>query len=117
MATFNKTIIIGRLKDNPVSSLTDNGKKIAEFTIGNSNVKDGEIETQWHKVIAVGKQAGVVMEHLWKGDLVCIEGRIETQVYNKQDGKRYFEHMIIAEIITFLASRKRNVKETEKATA
>lgn len=117
METFNKTIIIGRLGDNPVSSLTDKGKEIAEFTICNSTVKDGVEEVQWHRVVAVGKQARVVMEYLWKGDLVCIEGRIETQVYNKPDGERYFEHTIIAERITFLASRKRTVKATEKVTA
>lgn len=110
--SFNKTIIIGRLGQDPVfkaGAKTDTAK----FTICNTVVKDGEEEVQWHYIVSFGRQAQLVMEHLHKGDLVCIEGRLDSKAYN---GKRV---AIIAERMTFLASKKRETKpeSAECATA
>ena len=98
--SFNKIIIIGRLGQEPVfkaGAKTDTAK----FTLCNSTVKDGKEEVQWHNIVSFGKQANLVMEHLHKGDLVCIEGRLDLS------GKRT---EIIAERMTFLSSKKRETK-------
>lgn len=99
--SFNKTIIIGRLGQEPVfkaGAKTDT----ARFTLCNSVVKDGKEEVQWHNIVSFGRQANLVMEHLHKGDLVCIEGRLDSKAYSAE--------RIIAERMTFLASKKRETK-------
>lgn len=96
--SFNKIIIIGRLGQEPVfkaGAKTDT----ARFTLCNSVVKDGKEEVQWHNIVSLGKQANLVMEHLHKGDLVCIEGRLDSSAYSGEQ--------IIAERMTFLSSKKR----------
>lgn len=98
--SFNKIIIIGRLGQEPVfkaGAKTDT----ARFTLCNSVVKDGKEEVQWHNIVSLGKQANLVMEHLHKGDLVCIEGRLDLKAYSER---------IIAERMTFIASKKRETK-------
>lgn len=102
--SFNKIIIIGRLGQEPVfkaGAKTDT----ARFTLCNSVVKDGKEEVQWHNIVSFGKQAKLVMEHLHKGDLVCIEGRLDSKAYSG-----YERTEIIAERMTFLASKKRETK-------
>lgn len=95
--SYNKTIIIGRLGANPIEK---NG--CAVFPILNTtwDVKIHKEQVQMHKAYAVGKQAALVMKHLHKGDLCCIEGKLDEK------------QSICAERITFLSNRR---KENEKS--
>lgn len=115
--SFNKTIIIGRLGQDPVfksGAKTDT----ARFTLCNTTVKDGKEDVQWHNIVSFGKQANLVMEHLHKGDLVCIEGRLDSKAYDAKTGESK-SVAIIAERMTFLSSKKRETKpeSAECATA
>lgn len=89
--SYNRTIIIGRLGANPIEK---NG--CAVFPILNTtwDAENHKEQVQIHKVYAVGKQVELVMEHLCKGDLCCIEGKLDEK------------HSICAERITFLSSKK-----------
>ena len=91
---FNRTIIIGRLGENP--KLVN--KKYASFTLCNTTIdgKSGEETIMWHKIIVCEKQRDLVMSHLRKGDLCCIEGRLTQDVYKGSN-------VICAERITFLS--------------
>lgn len=111
MAAYNKTIIIGRLGNDPE---LQKGSKVdyCKFTLSNTVVKDGVEEIQWHQIAAFGKQAKLCSDHLHKGDLVCIEGRIDRKKYEK-DGETKSSVTIIAERITFLSSKRKDVKESE----
>lgn len=115
--SFNKTIIVGRLGNDPEMTETkslnlETGKpiEIARFKLSNTVFRDGKEETQWHDLAAFGKQAILCHDYLHKGDLCCVEGRLDRQHYKSQDGEEIFKTTIIAERITFLSSSKR--KET-----
>lgn len=115
--SFNKTIIIGRLGDNPeftetkrLNLETVKPLETAKFKLSNTVIKDGKEEIQWHDLAAFGKQAILCHDYLHKGDLCCVEGRLDRRHYESQDGEEIFKTTIIAERITFLSSSKR--KET-----
>lgn len=115
--TYNKTIIIGRLCNDPemieTKSLNlETGKplEIAKFKLSNTVIKDGKEEIQWHDLAAFGRQAILCHDYLHKGDLCCVEGRLDRHCYKSQGGEEIFKTTIIAERITFLPSSKR--KET-----
>lgn len=95
---FNRTIIIGRLGENP--KLVN--KKYASFTLCNTTIdgKSGKETVMWHKIMVCEKQRDLVMSHLRKGDLCCIEGRLT------QDA-------ICAERITFLSPARPKENEAE----
>lgn len=105
--TYNKTIIIGRLGQDPEFK-TGGKTDVTRFSLSNNTVrKDGTSEVQWHKICAFGKQALLCHQHLKKGDLCCIEGRLDTRSYEK-DGEKRISNAIIAERITFLSTKRRS---------
>ncbi len=104
--SLNKTIIIGRLGMDP--ELHQGSKtEYANFCIADSGYNDGKNEVQWHRVCAFGKQAQLVHAHLHKGDLCCVEGRLDSHTYEK-DGVKRSSQSVIAEHITFLTTQRRS---------
>lgn len=105
--SLNKTIIIGRLGNDP--ELHQGPKsEYARFSIADSTIsKDGQETVQWHRICAFGKQAHLCHEYLHKGDLCCIEGRLDSKSYEK-DGQKHASYSIIAERITFMSSKRRS---------
>ena len=109
--SYNKTIIIGRLGFDPELK---QGKTTAytRFSLSNNNVsKEGQSEVQWHKICAFGKQADLCHKYLHKGDLCCIEGRLDSRSYEK-NGQKQYTSSIIAERITFLNNKRKSALDT-----
>lgn len=109
MAKYDKTILIGRLGEDPELKQIKGGE-LCFFTIGHTVFNDGVEEVIWHRVKSGGKTARVCYEHLHKGDLCCIEGTVDRRKFTKpEDAESY--PSIIAERITFLSSRRRPENE------
>lgn len=107
MAMYNKTAIIGRLGEDPELKPHSKAEFQTAFTISNSTIRNGEEIVEWHRIAAFGKQAKLCSDHLRKGDLCCIEGRLGLDSY-AEPSKQY----IVAERITFLSPvKKRETKE------
>lgn len=89
---FNRTIIVGRLGNNPALNDAD-GDCYTMFKLANTNFDyNGNSNIEWHDIKAVGKQARVCCEYLNKGDLCCIEGHV-------------VDDHILAERVTFLKKK------------
>lgn len=104
---YNKTIIIGRLGNNPKCEHSEKGD-IACFCVSSNTFRDGEEIINWHDIKALGKQAKLCAEYLHEGDLCCIEGTLDTKACKKDCETRYSQ-VIVAEHITFLSSRRTQV--------
>lgn len=93
-------IIIGHIGDVP----RRNADKTVSFTIV---VKFQDDEAHYTPIVCRGKQADVVMQHLTKGDLCCVEG--QREVVKWADGIiRHVCEKVNATHITFLSKRKGN---------
>jgi len=107
---MNKAILIGNLGGNPEISHTNSGAPIAKFSLATSEKwKDkstGEMKkrTEWHHITAFGRLAEICEEYLSKGKQVCIEGRIQTNSWEK-DGITRYNTEIIASTMKMLGSR------------
>ena len=114
--TYNKTIIIGRLGENPELK---EGKKIeyVTFMLSNSTFQNGQEIVLWHKIAAFGKQARVICQNLQKGDLCCIEGRLESEYYKAENGEDKAKQIIVAERVTFLSSKRKREEPAESETS
>ena len=107
MAMYNQTVIIGRLGENPELKPHSKAEFQTEFYISNNTIIDGKEVTNWHKIAAFGKQAKLCSDYLHKGDLCCIEGKLDIDTRTEP-----FKQYIVAERITFLsASKKKETKE------
>lgn len=104
---LNKVQLIGYLGANPETRYTPEGEAIARVRIATSETwkKNGEKheKTEWHNVVFFGKLGEIVGEHLKKGSLVYVEGRLHTRSWDK-DGENRYTTEIIAESMKMLPS-------------
>lgn len=101
----NRVQLIGHLGMNPEVKDFENGKKLAKFSVATKlNYRDSNNEkvedTQWHNVVAWGKEAELAEKFLAKGSYVTIEGRIVYRNYEDKDGqKRYSTEIVMNDVI------------------
>ena len=91
---YNHATIIGNLCDEPNFQTTQNGISRVNFRVGvQRRFKDkqtGQKVADFINVVAWRNTADFVRQYMHKGDLVVIDGEIQTRSYDAQDGtKRY----------------------------
>ncbi len=97
--------LIGHLGADPEVKNLDNEKKVAKFSIATSeSYQDDQgnkvTDTQWHQIVAWGKQAEIVEKYLKKGSEVALEGKLLTRSYTDKEGiKRYVTEIMCSEIV------------------
>lgn len=96
MASLNKVQVIGRLGKDPEVRFTSSGKVVANFSVAaDESWKDADGErqkkTEWINVVAWGPSVESFIEpYLHKGDLVYVEGKLQTRQWeDKSGGTRY----------------------------
>ena len=99
---LNKVILAGRLTADPELRTTPSGTHVVSFSIAtnrNWTTKDGERkeETEFHNIVAWGRQADIVNQFLKKGSLILVEGRLQTRSWEGKDGQSRRTTEIIAE--------------------
>jgi single-strand DNA-binding protein len=96
---LNRITLIGRLTRDPELKTLSTGKTLVEFSIAvNKRGRDG---ADFFYVKAWEKTGNYVKEYLEKGRLVAIDGRLETNQYEK-DGKQVTSYFITADNVNGL---------------
>jgi single-strand DNA-binding protein len=103
---LNKVMLIGNLGRDPELSKTNGGNSVASFSIATTERytdKQGQRQenTEWHNIVAWGKQAEVVAQYLQKGSSVLIEGKLTTRSW-ENDGKTNYKTEIVMSNFSFL---------------
>ena len=101
---LNKVFIAGRLTADPDLRTTPSGTNVVSFSVATNRVwkdKNGERreETEFHNVVAWGRQAEIVNQFLKKGSLILVEGRLQTRSWEGKDGQARKTTEIVAERI------------------
>lgn len=101
----NKVQLIGNLGQNPEVKDLNEGKKVAKFSLATNETyrnKAGEkiTDTQWHNLVAWGKNAEIIEKYLKKGSEVAIEGKLINRNYTDKEGvKRYVTEIQVNELL------------------
>ncbi len=104
-ALKNKVQLIGNLGKVPEVRNTENGTKMARFSMATNETYTGrtgkkETQTTWHNIIAWGKLAEIAEKLLTKGKEVAIEGKLVNRTYTDKDGiKRYITEVQASEML------------------
>ncbi|OIP77570.1 MAG: single-stranded DNA-binding protein [Candidatus Portnoybacteria bacterium CG_4_8_14_3_um_filter_44_10] len=90
---FNKAIVLGNLTRDPESKTLPSGQPVATFGVATNRFytdKTGNKQKQaeFHNIVAFGKLAEICSKYLKKGGLILVEGRIQTQSWEKDGIKR-----------------------------
>lgn len=112
MRGLNRVQIIGNLGRDPEMRYTPNGKPVTSFTVAvtRSWVKpEGERaeKTEWFNVVAWDRLAEICSQHLAKGSLVYVEGRLETRSWEAENGQKHYRTEIVANEMIILERRGR----------
>jgi single-strand DNA-binding protein len=114
--SVNKVILIGNLGKDPEIRSTNDGTKIANFTLATSeNWRDkasGERRerTEWHRVAVFNDRlVDVIEKYLKKGAKVYVEGALQTRKWTDKEGQeRYTTEVVLQRFrgeLTMLDSR------------
>ena len=109
--SLNRVSLIGRLTKDPQLRYTPNGTAVASFRI----VNNGTDELQFHNIIAWRSLAEIAAEHLSKGRLVYVGGRLHSRSWTGKDGVSRWELEIIADEIQFLTPKPYKAPVAEAA--
>ena len=89
-SSVNKVILVGNLGQDPESRFTPQGTAVTNLSIAtNESWKDqnGDIQerTEWHRVVMYGRMAETAVEYMRKGQMVYVEGRLNTRDWEDQN--------------------------------
>lgn len=101
---MNHASISGRLGRDPELKKTVNGVSACSFSLAvkRAFAKDTEQDTDWINVQAWRQSADYICDHAGKGDLIGVEGRIQTRTYTGRDGLEKTVTEIVAERVEIL---------------
>ena len=107
--SVNRAFLIGNLGKDPEVRFTPGGQAVARFPVATSEVwndREGQRQerTEWHNIVAWGKQAEACGQYLAKGRQVFIEGSIRTRQYDDKDGNKRYMTEVVARDVRFLGS-------------
>lgn len=104
----NKVILVGRLGRDPETRYTSSGQAVCNFSMAtdeNFKSRSGERQTrtEWHRIVMWGKLAEIAQQYLKKGQLVYIEGRLQTRQWDdKRDGSKKQSTEVVANAMKML---------------
>ncbi len=102
---LNKAMIFGNLTRDPELKSLPSGMQVCSFSIAtNRTYKDREgkrVEsTDYHNIVVFGVQAENSAKYLRKGASAYVEGRLQTQSWEK-DGNKQYRTEIVADRVQF----------------
>lgn len=103
MVSMNKTILMGRLTNDPETRSTTNNKSVTHFSIAvNRPQKNGEKAVDFFNCIAWNGLAKICSDYLKKGRLVAVEGRLQVRKYQDKNGQNRSFTEVVANNIQML---------------
>ena len=117
--SVNKVVLVGHLGGDPETRFTPSGTAVANFNIAtNESRKDanGELQdkTEWHRCVMFGKTAELAGELLKKGQLVYMEGKLQTRNWEDKDGIKRYTTEVVCDMFTMLG-RKIDTENSQQA--
>jgi single-strand DNA-binding protein len=95
MISLNRTILVGRLAQDPEVRYTTNEIPVARFSLAVGRPsKNGENDVDFINIVAWRGLAKVCGEYLKKGKLIAIEGKLHIQKYEKDGEKRSIAEVV-----------------------
>ena len=108
--SINKVILVGNLGQDPEGRFTPQGTAVTNLSVAtNESWKDqsGDIQekTEWHRVVMYGKMAETANEYMNKGQMVYVEGRLQTREWEDQNQVKRRTTEIRCDSFTMLGRR------------
>ncbi len=117
---LNRIVLIGRLTRDPELRYTPQGVPVASFSLAVERPftnQAGQRETDFVDCVAWRKLGETVGNHLTKGRLAAVEGRLQIRSYDAQDGTKRRVAEVIADSVQFLDRPKDSAGSASSSSA
>ena len=107
---FNLVVLSGRLTADPEVKTTQSGVSVVSFCIAvQRRYKSGEEPiTDFINIVAWRHTADFVSQYFKKGNMIGIEGSIQTRKYTDRDGNNRVAFEVLASNVQFVESKRSN---------
>lgn len=117
---MNKVLLVGRLTRDPELRTLPSGKHVTTFSVATNEYRGqnaGE-RTEYHAIVAWDRLAEICGQYLGKGQLVDLEGRLQTRQWDDDAGKRHWKTEVVVGSLEMLSGRgkKEYAKEAQAAS-
>lgn len=105
---MNKVMLVGRLTAKPELKYTPSNVAFVRFTVAVNRPysnKDGNREADFISVVCWRNQAETIAKYFDKGNLISLEGRIQTGSYDDKDGNKRYTTDVALENFEFVESK------------
>ncbi len=116
---LNVVVLTGRLTADPELKTTNNGTSVCSFSIAvDRRYRSGEDrQTDFINIVAWRASAEFVSKYFKKGQMIAIEGSIQTRRYQDKDGKNRTAFEVVASNVQFADFARRDDDTTGSAPA
>ena len=102
---INTVALMGRLTADPELKHTHNGVAVVSFCIAvNRRFKDQQAD--FINCVAWRQTAEFICKYFGKGQMIALEGSIQTRNYTDQDGNKRNATEVLVENVSFCESKK-----------
>lgn len=105
---LNCAVIMGRLTADPELRTTGNGISVTSFSVAvdrNYQRQGQERQTDFINVVAWRQTAEFVTRYFRKGQMIAVQGSIQTRNYEDRNGNKRTAVGIVAESVSFCGSK------------
>ena len=113
---LNNVVLVGRLVADPELKEVGKEGKVVNFTIAVARSyknSDGEYDTDFIQCNVWNAIAENMSEYCHKGDLVGVKGMLQSSTFEDKEGNKRYKIDVRVDKLTFLSSKKEDVKDGE----
>ena len=112
---INNVVLMGRLTADPELRTTTGGISVTSFTVAvDRQYKQGdERQADFINVVAWRNTADFVTTYFKKGQMIAIQGRLETRNYEDKNGNKRVAVEVIADNVSFCGGKAEKKEEPE----
>ena len=106
---LNRVVLMGRLTAEPELKTTNSGVSVVSFNIAvdRNYCKQGEErETDFIAIVAWRQTAEFICKYFAKGQLIALEGSLQTRSYQDRDGNNRTVTEVVADNVFFTGDKR-----------
>ena len=113
---MNKVVLVGRLTAKPELRYTASNTAYTRFSVAVNRPfanADGKRDADFINVVAWRKQAETISKFFDKGNLIALEGRLQTGSYDDKDGNKRYTVDVALDNFEFVESKNARAASSE----
>ncbi len=112
---MNRVLLTGRLTRDPEMRSLPSGKTVTSFSVATNEYRGGEERTEYHSIVTWERLAQICGQFLGKGQMVSLEGRLQTRRWEDDRQIKHYRTEIVASSVEMLSGRRKKDYAAETA--